>query len=228
LKTLKGDERELICLRYVVELSFVEIWAVLGRKQDTVRKSLNRILERYKARWRCRMSNPLLSLEFEEMMKNISNVPEPDAAFMSTLRTHFISSGVTSATDRTRTGTMRKQISPSLRWAIVIALIVALALLVTSPKAVAALKKLLGYVPEFGMVEQTASLRILAEPVELHRDSVTLTVEQVVADSEKTIVVYYHNTTRAILTVALNIALARSSLRSLTVSTCSRGTTKTL
>jgi len=46
LKTLKEDERELIRLRYAVQLSFVEIAALLGRKEDTVRKSLNRIIER--------------------------------------------------------------------------------------------------------------------------------------------------------------------------------------
>jgi RNA polymerase sigma-70 factor (ECF subfamily) len=46
LKTLKDDERELIRLRYVVDLSFVEIAALLGRKEEAVRKSLNRILER--------------------------------------------------------------------------------------------------------------------------------------------------------------------------------------
>ena len=46
LKTLKDDERELIRLRYVVKLSFVEIAAMLGRKEDAVRKSLNRTLER--------------------------------------------------------------------------------------------------------------------------------------------------------------------------------------
>ncbi len=46
LKMLKEDERELIRLRYIAELSFVEIAAMLGCKEDAVRKSLNRTLER--------------------------------------------------------------------------------------------------------------------------------------------------------------------------------------
>jgi RNA polymerase sigma-70 factor, ECF subfamily len=43
---LDEDERELLRLRFVVELSFVEIAALLGRKEDAVRKSVQRILTR--------------------------------------------------------------------------------------------------------------------------------------------------------------------------------------
>ncbi|MCL5429285.1 MAG: RNA polymerase sigma factor [Chloroflexi bacterium] len=46
LKTLEEDERELIRLRYVAEMSFVEIAVMLARREDAVRKSLSRILER--------------------------------------------------------------------------------------------------------------------------------------------------------------------------------------
>ena len=43
---LDEDERELLRLRFVGELSFVEIGALLGRKEDAVRKSVQRILSR--------------------------------------------------------------------------------------------------------------------------------------------------------------------------------------
>lgn len=46
LQTLSDEQRELIRLRYVVQLSFVEIAELMGRKEDTVRKSLTRLLER--------------------------------------------------------------------------------------------------------------------------------------------------------------------------------------
>jgi RNA polymerase sigma factor (sigma-70 family) len=46
LQTLVDEERELIRLRYVVQLSFVEIAELMGRKEDAVRKSLTRLLER--------------------------------------------------------------------------------------------------------------------------------------------------------------------------------------
>ena len=46
LHLLDEDERELIRLRYTAELSFVEIARLLGRKEDAVRKSIRRILDR--------------------------------------------------------------------------------------------------------------------------------------------------------------------------------------
>jgi RNA polymerase sigma-70 factor, ECF subfamily len=46
LHSLTEEEREVIRLRYVAQLSFVEIASILGRKDDAVRKSLKRLLER--------------------------------------------------------------------------------------------------------------------------------------------------------------------------------------
>ena len=44
--SLDEDERELLRLRFVIDLSFVEIAVLLGRKEDAVRKSVQRILNR--------------------------------------------------------------------------------------------------------------------------------------------------------------------------------------
>lgn len=46
LKNLDEEERELIRLRFVAELSWIEIAALLARKEDAVRKSVSRTLER--------------------------------------------------------------------------------------------------------------------------------------------------------------------------------------
>ena len=46
IRTLSADDRELIRLRYVAELSFADMAQVLGRKEDAVKKALYRLLAR--------------------------------------------------------------------------------------------------------------------------------------------------------------------------------------
>lgn len=46
IRTLKAGERELIHLRFVAGLSFAEMAALLKKKEDTVKKSLYRLLAR--------------------------------------------------------------------------------------------------------------------------------------------------------------------------------------
>ena len=52
-----------------------------------------------------------------------------------------------------------------------------------------AVGRLTGYIPGIGFV-QTNSLRVLAEPVSQVQEGITVTIEQVVVDSERTIIVY--------------------------------------
>jgi len=46
IKTLKENEQELLRLRYVAELSFEDMAAVLGKRTDAVKKSLYRLQDR--------------------------------------------------------------------------------------------------------------------------------------------------------------------------------------
>ena len=48
IKKLDDDDRELIRLRYVAELSFAEMADLLGKREDAVKKSVYRLLERLK------------------------------------------------------------------------------------------------------------------------------------------------------------------------------------
>lgn len=49
IQLLEEDERELLRLRFVSDFTYLEIAQLLGRKEDAVRKSVNRILERLHA-----------------------------------------------------------------------------------------------------------------------------------------------------------------------------------
>ena len=65
--------------------------------------------------------------------------------------------------------------------------LLALALLSTAAYAIG---KATGYIPGVGIVNQSTPLRILAEPVSLEREGITVSVKQVVADLDRTVVEY--------------------------------------
>lgn len=73
---------------------------------------------------------------------------------------------------------------------IVMALLIAVLAVVGPDKALAALRGLLGYIPGIGLVDETAGLRVLAAPVALEQDGITVTIGQAVLDSEQAVIVY--------------------------------------
>lgn len=81
-----------------------------------------------------------------------------------------------------------------LRWATVAAALLLVAALIigaVGPQRVwAQVQRLLGYVPGVGLVQDTAGLRVLAEPVQVTRQGITVTVKQATADAERTILVW--------------------------------------
>lgn len=84
----------------------------------------------------------------------------------------------------------RKTPMLTLRTRPVLAMLIALLVLLALSGVTYALGRMFGYVPGVGIVERSAPLRILAEPVVVERDGLTITVSEVVADAEHTFVAY--------------------------------------
>jgi hypothetical protein len=123
------------------------------------------------------------SPEFLERVRHAAAVPPAPEPFVLGLRARL---GERSAALRPR-----RRLRARTAWGLALgAVLVAAAVLALGPQnIVAALQKILGYVPGIGFV-QPGSIRVLSEPVTVTRDSVTLTLEQIVADSDRTTVVY--------------------------------------
>jgi hypothetical protein len=149
---------------------------------------------------------------FERWIKTVTDVPNPDPAFLASLRNRFLTrehnhsvaagfsagepefpiSSVNPQKDLERTRYPRR-ISRSLAWGLgLILVILGIVLLVSSPYAVRALKRLFGFIPGVGLVEEGFPIRVLEGPVTLTRENIRLTVEQAVADSARTIVIYQY------------------------------------
>src|SRR5512140_196266 len=74
--------------------------------------------------------------------------------------------------------------------AIVIAVLAVLAGLFSVPAIATALKHLLGYIPGVGLVDPSAPIRVLAGPVRLTREGITLTVNRATLAADRTVIDY--------------------------------------
>jgi len=84
----------------------------------------------------------------------------------------------------------RKTIMQTLRAKPALLFLVLLLALTLLTGVAYAIGKSLGYIPGIGLVDQSAPIRVLAEPVSVTRDGITLTVEQAILTADKTVVVY--------------------------------------
>ncbi len=84
----------------------------------------------------------------------------------------------------------RRTFMQTLRARPALAILLAILALLLLTGVAYAISRSLGYLPGVGIVEQGAKLRVLAKPVGETREMVTVTIEQVVVDSERTVIIY--------------------------------------
>lgn len=84
----------------------------------------------------------------------------------------------------------RKTFMQTLRAKPVLMILFVLLALVVLSGAAYAIGRSLGYIPGVGIVEQGAPIRVLAEPVSITRDGITVTVTEATLASDKTVLTY--------------------------------------
>jgi hypothetical protein len=131
--------------------------------------------------------------ELEKAVRDAATVPEPDAEFIHSLRARFITEGHASANKNQETFMKQKTFSQRITWALAVLVLVTLIVLSTQPTVVTALKRLFGYVPNVGIIDQSTQVRMLTEPATVTRAGYTVTVEQAVLNNEKSSVVYSYS-----------------------------------
>lgn len=99
--------------------------------------------------------------------------------------------GVRQGWGETRTARPRRSLVGALRRAAVPALIVTgslviVLILVGPERALAALRGLIGYIPGVGIVDESAPIRVLSEPVSATREGVTVTVDSAILTADRT------------------------------------------
>ncbi len=120
--------------------------------------------------------------DLDSVIRQALQTPDPSPVFVERLHGQLVSAPRGRRTGRALT---------LWAWALAAVVVLILAALFVGPNdLVAALQRLLGYIPGIGMVDEAGGLRVLAEPVSRLREGITVTVEQAVLDSERTVVVY--------------------------------------
>lgn len=119
--------------------------------------------------------------EFEEKIRKAVEAPNANPEFVQKLNAELARRPVRMKS--------RFVLKPAFVLAFAFA-IVAIALIVSMPSVANALKRLFGYVPGVGLVENTGNLRMLAEPVMVTRDDVTLTISTVFVYADRVELAY--------------------------------------
>lgn len=123
---------------------------------------------------------------FESSLRNYFAAPAPESQFVDLLEVNLAAEASLMQTSRRRSWKPRVVLAFA---ALILALVSTIGII--GPERVwAAVRGLLGYVPGIGIVPVSADAMVLVEPIEYTHDGVTLRVEQLLANSDNTLLTY--------------------------------------
>jgi hypothetical protein len=129
-------------------------------------------------------------MEFEHLVRLTMHTPEPNPAFMTSLRAQFLLDTLAETLPQKVNPTQFKDTRSSLMRRIrtrrLAAILIALLILLILSGVVYALGRSLGYIPSLGVVDQSMPLRVLSKPVSVTSRAVTVTIEQGFSDVQQT------------------------------------------
>lgn len=130
----------------------------------------------------------LNAISFEEKIQMAVQMPRPRPEFLSSLRTQLAAQPVTLPS---KNHSLRWMIRRPLWLTSVMGLVLVAMLFIVGPQKVwAAVRGLLGYIPGVGIVDQSAPIRVLAEPVSVTQDGITMTVSSATLTRDRTTLDY--------------------------------------
>lgn len=125
---------------------------------------------------------------FEDKLRAAAQMPQPRPEFLTTMRARLIEQQPQPITvaDRLR-WTFRH---PAVAASLIVLLLVAGFLIVGPQRVIAAVRGLFGYIPDVGIVDTSAPIRVLSEPVSVTRDGITITVTSATLTGDSTHIDY--------------------------------------
>ncbi len=127
-------------------------------------------------------------MQFDEQLRAAIVCPAPDDGFVRQLRSQLDQKATTMQAAAIPRGRLRRR-----RWAFAFgsAVMLMAILILSAPTIVTAMKRIIiGYMDGIGLVEEDPTLRILAEPVSLTRNSFTVEVDHALLYSDRTVIHY--------------------------------------
>ncbi|MDK2980498.1 MAG: hypothetical protein PWQ55_845 [Chloroflexota bacterium] len=133
------------------------------------------------------MNNWTATPQFEENIRRAFNVPDARPEFVNTLEREI----ARRAQSPQRSARSLRSLRPAYRLALLLLTLLTAAVIAIGPQRVyAAVVRLFGYIPGVGIVDDSSPIRVLAEPVSVTRDGITITVSSATLTGDQTHIDY--------------------------------------